>query len=670
MMYRKHFTRALFLALAVLGGTGTAAAAQPGRPPQSPPADLSRLDLEQLMQLEVVYAASKRNQDPRKVASVVSVVTAAEIRQHGYRTLGDVLRSLPSFFVSYDRNYTYLGVRGFSQPGDYSSRVLLLVNGLRTNDNIYDQAAVGEEFIVDVDLIDRVEVVRGPSAAIYGSSAFFAVINVVTKWGSSLDGAEISASGASFGTYAGRATYGMELDNGIEMVASATISDAAGASRLYFPEFDDPSTNGGIARNADGESFHKLFTSVAKGSFSFEASHVSRAKDVPTASYETLFNDRRNRTVDRLTLASLTYDRPFTDGSASARVHSGRYTFDGEYAYDPAVRPDQDMATGEWWGIELDAARSFSTRTVLTVGAEYRDNYRQAQKTYSPEPPTVWFDTERSSHRLGVFAQNELTLFTPLILYTGVRHDWYDTFGTATSPRIGVIYNPGEATTLKFLLGRAFRAPNEYELHYGSRIYKLNPGLGPERIETIELAVEHRIGNSLRLTASGYRNQITDLITLERDPADDLLVFRNVGRIDSDGLELGLSWNRGRTMTADLSATWQATADHETGAALTNSPRRMAKLRLVAPLSKDRLSAGMDAHYVRARGTLAGAEAKEYVLTNLTLLAPRLFQRFETSASVYNLFATKYGHPGSEEHAQDIIQQDGRSFRVKATLRF
>jgi outer membrane receptor for ferrienterochelin and colicin len=172
-----------------------------------PKSNLAVMDLEQLMKIEVVFAASKRAQQTRDVPSFVSVVTSAEIKEHGYRTLADVLKTLPSFYIANDRNYSYVGVRGFERPGDYSSRVLLLLNGLRTNDNIYNQAYIGEEFSVDVDLVDRIEVIRGPSAAIYGSNAFFAVINVVTKRGASLKGAELTTSAASFGTYgAARAT--------------------------------------------------------------------------------------------------------------------------------------------------------------------------------------------------------------------------------------------------------------------------------------------------------------------------------------------------------------------------------------------------------------------------------------------------------------------------------
>jgi hypothetical protein len=71
-----------------------------------------------------------------------------------------------------------------------------------------------------------------------------------------------------------------------------------------------------------------------------------------------------------------------------------------------------------------------------------------------------------------------------------------------------------------------------------------------------------------------------------------------------------------------------------------------------------------------ALGTIAGGESSSYLLTNVSLLAPRLAGRLALTATVYNLFGVQYSNPGSDAHLQDVIQQDGRSFRVKTTVRF
>src|SRR4030042_5248923 len=176
--------------------------------PTSP--DLTQLGIEELMEIEVatVYGASKYEQKVTEAPSSVTVITAEEIRKYGYRTLADILRSVRGFYVTYDRNYNYLGSRGFSRPGDYNTRFLLLVDGHRINDNVYDGAYFGTEFIIDVDLIERVEIIRGPGSSLYGTNAFFGVINIITKQGRDFKGTEISGEAGSFDTYKGRLSYG------------------------------------------------------------------------------------------------------------------------------------------------------------------------------------------------------------------------------------------------------------------------------------------------------------------------------------------------------------------------------------------------------------------------------------------------------------------------------
>ena len=104
---------------------------------QANPVDLRDASLEELMNMRV-YSASKHLQNVSDAPSSVTVITADEIQKHGYRTLADILRTVRGFYMSYDRSYSYAGVRGFAPPGDFNTRVLLLVDWHRINENIYD----------------------------------------------------------------------------------------------------------------------------------------------------------------------------------------------------------------------------------------------------------------------------------------------------------------------------------------------------------------------------------------------------------------------------------------------------------------------------------------------------------------------------------------------------
>jgi len=104
--------------------------------------DFSEATLEELSNI-TVYTASRHVQKATEAPSSVTVVTRDEIQKYGYRTLADILRSVRGFDITYDRNYTYAGVRGVNRPETYNSRVLLLIDGLRTNNNVYEQAMLG-----------------------------------------------------------------------------------------------------------------------------------------------------------------------------------------------------------------------------------------------------------------------------------------------------------------------------------------------------------------------------------------------------------------------------------------------------------------------------------------------------------------------------------------------
>ena len=210
--------------------------------------DLTQLSLEELSNVRV-YAASKHLQNVNDAPSSITIVTAEEIQEYGYRTLADILESVRGFYITYDRYFSYVGVRGFGRLGDWNSRVLLLIDGNRINDVVLGQALLGTEFPLDVDLIQRVEIVRGPSSSLYGAEAFFAVINVITRKGPDLHGPEVSLSTASFGTYEGRASYGSQY-KGTEFLLSDTFYSSDGPT-LFFPEFDSPATNFGVTSGTD-----------------------------------------------------------------------------------------------------------------------------------------------------------------------------------------------------------------------------------------------------------------------------------------------------------------------------------------------------------------------------------------------------------------------------------
>ena len=636
--------------------------------------DITEMNPEELRTLQV-YSASMYVQNKHEAPSSVTVITSEQIRTFGYRTLADILQSVRGFYVTYDRNYSYLGVRGFSPPGDLNDRILLLVNGHRLTDNLYDSALLGTEFQLDVDLIDRVEVVRGPSSSLYGASAFFAVINVITKSAQSMAGLELSGEADGFGTYRGRSSYGASA-HGIDMLLSGTVDESTGPGKLFFPAFDSPQTNNGIARNADDDSFRSVFSNLHFHHFTLEAVASTRNKGIPTASFGTIFNDNRTHTVDSRGYVDLQYERVFgRDTEFNARAYFDRSIYEGRYAYSGRdggpSQVNHDLGLGDWLGISTRVTRTFLRKHKATVGTEVRDDLRQEQSNYSPKPLFYYLNDQRNSKEWALYGQDQFTVRKGLIINAGVRHDRYQSFGGTTNPRLALIYSPLRRTTVKLLFGRAFRPPNNYELFYRDGFsQEANPHLRPERIQTSELVWEQDLATAFRLSVATFDNRITDLVGEQTDPSDGFLFFQNSQKAHSRGVELEVAGKILHRIEGRISYTLQKTRDVETQALLTNSPEQMVKMNVAVPLFHRALSAGVELDFVDLRTAITGDSVPGRLLTNVTLASREFAGGFRLSSSIYNLFNRAYSDPVGAEIVGSEVRQNGIDFRIKLTRTF
>jgi outer membrane receptor for ferrienterochelin and colicin len=640
-------------------------------------ADFLDLPIEKLRTIEVetVTGASSYLQKVTEAPSSVSVITADDIRKFGYRTLADILRSVRSFYVTNDRDYSYAGIRGFNRPGDYNTRLLLLVDGHRINDNLYGQAPIGTEFMLDVDLIKRIEFIRGPGSSLYGSNAFFGVINIITKTTKDVNGPEISTSAASLDTYYGRVTYGKENPGSLKVILSGTSYDSTGARHLYYPEFDTPSNNNGIANKDDGDRFKSAFMKLSYQDFTLEGAYGLRKKGIPTASFGTVFNDSANSTSDEHSYLDLSYRHDYGhESSVTGRIYYDAYNFIENYAYDyPPVTVNRDTGTGRWWGGEFRYNGILFGSHKVTAGAEYQDNIHQDQANYDLDPYSLYLDIDKDSYLWALYAQDEYRMFDTVLLNIGVRHDSYSTFGSETNPRLALIYSPLGKTTFKLVYGTAFRIPNVYEFYYDDgSTQKANPDLKPEKITTYELICEQYLGSHVRSSLSAFHYRINDLISQTTDPLDGLVQYRNISRVEADGGEMELegTWSDG--IRGRISYTFQKTRDQSTGEILTNSPEHLAKVNIIVPLPNESLFLDPEIQYTGRRKTSTGGYAGDFSVVNLTVFSQELTKGLEASVSVYNLFDRRYGDPtaGPPQQIQNMIEQDGRNYRVKLTYHF
>ncbi len=647
---------------------------------------LSDLSLEDLMQIDAgqVFGASERLQPSIEAPASVSFVTAQEIHRYGYRTLADILRSVRGMYVTNDRNFSFIGARGFGKPGDYNSRILLLINGHRVNDNIFGQAEIGAEFGLDAATFERVEIIRGPASSLYGDSAFFAVVNVITRSGDSLGGTETTVEAGTLGTRLLRVSNGRRLSNGLDYIVSGTFEHSDGVGQLYFPAFDTPETNHGIAEGLDAEGTKQFYGRTTFKGLAITSMYGTRRRTIPTASAQTMFNHQlwKEQTTDRHGLFDAYYGRSLGETRVTLRGSYDRFSYAG--IYPMWVEEDGSPTSvglteglGSRWSASAGVTRPLRYRQTLRAGVEFINNLNQDQRGTFVNDPNPLFEIEHRSLQQALYVQDEVKLGSAFIVNGGLRYDRYEHFDRVT-PRAALIFMPSSAQSFKYLYGNAFRAPNEYELndiYFGDRVHALRP----ESIDTHEFVWERYVNDWLRTAVSTYWYKADRLITPALD-GDALLgvSYLNQGQVRAKGLELeGQMRLRGESR-ALFSYAFQSAVDQQTRDELPNSPRHVAKGRISVPGPVAHSFVSIEGQYLSSRATVArpaddgslfAARVAGAVTANLSYVQP-LGRAWELTGSIRNVFNTKYADPVSDQHVQAAVEQNGRTARVGLTWKF
>lgn len=644
----------------------------PTQAQESQLSDLTSLSVEDLARVRL-STASRYLTDPRKAPASITSIDAEEIKKQGWRTLGELLRSVPGFYTAYDRTYTYLGVRGFLQSGNYNARVLLLVDGHRMNENIYDSALIGTEFPLDMSNIDHVEILRGPGSSLFGTNAELAVVNVFTRRPGRHSGIQVSSEARSqLGRlFEAGLTFRLGRTDGL---ISGSMFRSNGVNRLYFPEFDSPMTNYGVAENLDGDRYAHIFGVIRSGQLRIEGAFGKRDKIVPTASFETIFAAPSNRSIDTRSYIDARYSRQFgLDTDLELRVYYDAYRFYGSYPYEgdsPGQRVLQiNASSADWGGFEAVLGRKLGAHRIV-AGASGEYNFRvEQQNYYLGQPP--FLDDHRRPAIAALFGEAELNPKQWLSLNLGGRVDKYSSYGTSLSPRAAVMFLPTPRTTVKYVFARAFLAPDPYNEFYVNQINvtTANPHLRPETIATHTIIFQQAPTPWLKWAASAFRSDLDGTIEESSDPVTGETKFVNEKGDSSRGLEFELTAKSSSNWTARTSYVFTNVQEGEAASIANNAPTHVAKFAGIAPLSSH-ASLGLETLFTSRQTSFQGSSIGSSFLTNGTLSTSRLGKGWELSASCYNLFDRRWSTPTGPEVVQSAIPQDGRTLRFRITYRW
>jgi outer membrane receptor for ferrienterochelin and colicins len=621
-------------------------------------------------EIPLVISAAKHEQNILEAPSAVTIITKSDIENYGYRSLAGILRDVMGFDVINDRNYEYLGVRGFTRLGDYSTRVLVLVDGHITNDNWLGSSSIGFDFGIDPDLIEKIEIVRGPGSALYGTNAFFAIVNIITKRGRSLNGFLVSGELGSLGMKKGILGYGRKINKDLEFTFSGSVMDTKGG-KLYYKEFDNGITDG-WTEGTDYERVYAYLGNLQFKNLGIYSKFSYREKGIPTASYGIIFNDRRNKTMDARSFLELDYSHFFD----TKRQFSGKIYFDNVYykgywySDDPDYYFNIEKGGGNWVGFEGLYSWDISSRSRLMLGGEYQHHWlKTSNEWYNLEnifSDTDSYEDKYSYNFWALYLQEELKLNHRLSLTLGLHYDNYPVISGITNPRVAFIFTPFPKSTLKLLYGEAFRAPSIYEKYSTDyQTMETNPNLKPEKVKTFEGIWEQKLSANFRSRLALYRNDISKLIYQVLNE-EGLLQYQNTSDAVASGAEFELNCKLSSGWSGFLNFALQDSKDKKTNKRVINVPRKIGSLGLVVPLYKEKVRLSLKEHYSDERiGKREDIKIPSYFLTDATFSAKNLIRNLNLYFSIYNLFDKVYYNAAGEEHIQDLIEQDGRSFRLK-----
>ena len=632
-----------------------------------PQQDLSSLTLEQLMNV-TVDAAALHPQTLRDAPASVTLITAEDIYKYGYRTLGEAMASVRGFTLNYNRTYTTIGVRGFNLPWDFGSRILVMVNGHNMADHVFDSMLwFGDDFPIDMHLVKRIEIIRGPSSALYGSNGEFATINVVTKSPEEAGPPTLTTQFGSFGEKKVQMMAAVPVGKRAKVLLSGTVFHNEGESPLYFAGLDTAQTNHGHAIDMDAEKGYHFFSNLTWRNWNVIASLSNRNKIQPVSWGDTVFNDRGTHVDETANYVDAVYTRELSRGTLRWRTSYNQDHLRGRFDYPlgSSVEDNRTFSYSDWIESQLTYRFDVARLGTLTAGVETQFDLRTFQGSQDVSPvPVEFVNINRGDKMYALFVQDERKLSRHWRLDLGVRLDGSAYRRNFVSPRAALIYQPSSDWTYKFLYGRAFRNPSAFDLFYDDGLTAAaNPNARPEKVDTIEVDLERRLGKRMNLVTSAYAYRMRDfLVAVYNDRG--LGQAQNAGKIHAKGIEMELQARPAPWLEATASYSFQEADDDSALAELPNSPRHLAKVKFAVPLRrKFDFSSGMQ--YISSRDTLAGASAKPVFLADFTITSKRLLPNFDIRAGLRNAFNRNYSDPIALNPRVDSMQQAGRTFFVE-----
>jgi outer membrane receptor for ferrienterochelin and colicins len=645
---------------------------------------------------QIVVSALKRPRPVSKSPAIMSVITAKQIKQMGLRTLVDILKIVPGFYISMDETgEREVAVRGVLD--DSSQKIKLLIDGHSVNDAWRGGGMFNFGDLV-VENIKRIEIIRGPGSALYGQNAFLAIVNVITKDTEDIDGFQWTTSGGTFDTQNYNMLFGKEYG---DLMVSGFFDyfDTEGFSKKIEQDILFPAS----FSKSPGRSHNRREKTDVNLKLSYNNMEVKgkymkkRRKDYigvgDALNDESIFRDT-------YIFTELTYKL-----ALSEKLNIIPKIYYDQYNYDPLFerRPDGFVAApfpGFTFPDGMKGRSRFKQRTIgfenqlnynlfegneLTFGFHYEwihqhdikywTNFHPVNLTFLPSAVDFSHDfpfIRKATRQVwALYLQNEWNITKDIDLTVGVRHDQFTRFGGTTNPRLGFIWRFIEDAHLKLLFATAFKAPSFQEMFIINNSQRIgNPNLDPENINTFEFGLGYNFTRRIRGNINYFYNRIRDRIILDTAQTPDKFV--NSGGARALGVEAELKADFGNDSYAFANYTFQKAEETRNRNRLPDVPVHSANLGINAGFWKY-ANANLNTLFIGPRPREFGDtrhDLSSYALVNLTLIGKNFMDNLEIKGSIFNLFDKSYKDSAPPDTVPTDYPQPGRSFIVELQYQF
>jgi outer membrane cobalamin receptor len=468
---------------------------------------------------EVVVTGTRQPQRVAKSPWNTSVVPNYQLAN--FKTVGDALRLVVGVDeISYGGSGALNSVR---LRGANASQVLILVDGRRINSPTLGMVDVGDILTANVE---RIEVVRSPLSALYGSDAVSGVINIITKAPSKMI-AELEVVGGSFADQEYRLSYGGS--NGIINIKSVKTDG--------FRQ-----NSGYSATDVGGKLNYPFFL----GNLQLDVAYYDSLKGIPGVptlevdpySASQPNDNQRDRNIRLCAdLKNKDYDLKVFQNLSNEKINSFNW----------------GTSTIETWQTGVEFQQKLGD---FLYGLEYREDRGITSGI-----------GDRSINNIAAFIQDDVALFSNLLMSVGIRGDRHSIAGKSINPRIGFAFQPTDEVTVRATCGTAFRAPTLNELYYYNYssfynyTYTGDTALKPEQAFSYELGVERRFAANTAARVNYFVTNTTDLILWDSQSSTIETRAKNVGEAYQEGVEFEIVRQLGGTGRAFANFIYQQALD-------------------------------------------------------------------------------------------------------------